>query len=204
MNARRHAQATRLFFVLIAMLLLTASHLVGGSAQTGGFQVSDRYFAAIQDGSAYSLVSPHAVLHTPEGTFAGQDSLGRFGDRLDASFDNVSFATNSTRSVGEYLLIDFTLTGVHTGDYLGAKPNCAGIAVPGVAVVHVGLSGISEQWISYDQDLMLSQIEAFGDIESTGRATCESQGFTNPEAESPNGPVWAPSCIAANRCNAPY
>src|SRR5690606_23676807 len=110
-------------------------------------QVSDRYFSAIQDGSTYSLVSPHAVLYTPEGVFAGQDSLGRFGERLDASFDKVWFATTITHTVDEYLLIDFTLTGVHTGDYLGAKPNCAGIAVPGIAVVHMGLSGITQQWI---------------------------------------------------------
>ncbi len=202
MNARHHTNVTRLFFVLVAMLLLTASHLVGGSAQTGGLQVPDRYFNAIQDGSTYALVSPHAVLHTPEGVFAGQDSLGRFGEKLDASFDNVSLTTTSTRSVGEYLLIEFTFTGIQTGDYLGVSADCAGVSVPGVAIVHVGTSGITQQWISYDQGAMLDQIETFAQLDSNSRPTCESQGFGEPEPA--RDPIWAPGCIAANRCSEPY
>ena len=204
MNTLRNTFAFRLSLVFFAMLLLTASQLAGGSAQTGGFQVSDRYFNAVEDGSAFSLISPHSVLHTPAGTFAGPNSLVRFGEKLDASFDNVSFATTSTHSEGEYLLINFTFTGIHTGDYLGVGADCAGVAVPGVAVVHVGLSGITEQWISYDQDLMLNQINAYAQVDSSLRPTCESQGFTNPEAESPKESIWAPGCIAANRCNEPY
>jgi hypothetical protein len=201
MNARRLSLTSRLFFAMIAILLLTASQLAGGSAQTGGFQVSDRYFNAIQDGST-SLSSPHAVLHTPEGTFAGQDSLGRFGAKLDASFDNVSFTTNSTRSVGEYLMIEFTLYAIHTGEYHGAEPNCAGIVVPGLAVVHVTGDGITQQWISYDENQVLNQIHVFGDLDSSTRPTCESQGFADNEPAG--APIWAPGCLAANRCNEPY
>jgi hypothetical protein len=202
MNARRHAHASRLFFVLIAMLLLTAGQLDGGSAQTDRSQIANGYLGAIQSGSPLALVSPHAVLFTPEGTFAGQDSLGRFGETLDASFDNVSFATNSTLSVGEYLMIEFTFTGIHTGDYVGATAECAGVSVPGVAVVHVGLSGIDQQWISYDQGAVLDQIEAYSQLDSSTRPTCESQGFV--ASEPAYNPIWAPGCLAANRCNEPY
>jgi hypothetical protein len=202
MNARRLSRTSRLFFAMIAILLLTASQLAGGSAQTDRSQIANGYLGAIQSGSPLALVSPHSVLFTPEGTFAGQDSLGRFGKTLDASFDNVSFATNSTQSVGEYLMIEFTFTGIHTGDYLGATAECAGVSVPGVAVVHVGLSGIAQQWISYDQGAVLEQIDAFSQLDSSTRPTCESQGFADNEPAG--APIWAPGCLAANRCNEPY
>ncbi len=186
-----------LVLLVIATLLLTASQLAGGSAQTVQKQMEASYFDAVQGGAAYSLVGPHAVLHTPEGSFAGPDGPTRFGAKLEESFSNLTFATRSTETVGEYVMIEFTLTGIHTGAFHDVSPECAGVAVSALAILHIGETGVSQQWISYDSGTVLSQIDAFGQIDASSRPTCDSLGLVQPEPDVAS----LPPCLALNACS---
>lgn len=198
MNAYHSSRPIRsLFLIVAATLLLTASQLAGGSAQTVQKQMEASYFDAVQGGAAYSLVGPHAVLHTPEGSFAGPDGPTRFGAKLGESFSNLAFATRSTETVGEYVMIEFTLTGIHTGAYLDASPECAGVAVPGLAILHVEESGITQQWISYDSGTVLSQIDAFGQIDPNMRPSCSNPG----PVQSVSDFVPASICLDLDSCS---
>ncbi len=196
-RSHRSRPIQSLFLILAATLLLTASQLTGGSAQSASQGIATGYFETVQGGSVISFISPHSVLHTPEGSFAGADGPTRFGAKLEESFTNLTFATRSTETVGEYVMIEFTLTGIHTGTYLDALPECAGVAVPGLAILHVGETGVSQQWISYDPGTVLSQIDAFGQIDASSRPTCDSQGLDQAE------PAVAsrPPCLALNACS---
>jgi hypothetical protein len=157
---------------LLATLLIGFGQVSGGSAQTGPDLVATRYFDAVAGDSILSVMSPRAVLHTPEGNFAGSDGPERFGDRLAASFSNLAFATGNASTVGEFILIEFTLTGMHTGTYGGQAPECAGVSVPALAIVQVEETGITRQWISYDQEALHSQIDAFSNYDSVTRLGC--------------------------------
>lgn len=198
MKVHRSTRSCRsLFLVIVTTLLLTTSQLAGTSAQTAQQQMAGSYFDAVQGGGAYSLVGPHAVLHTPEGSFAGTDGPTRFGAKLEESFTNVTFATRNTETVGEYVMIEFTLTGIHTGAYLDVSPECAGVAVPGLAILHVEESGITQQWISYDPGTVISQIDAFGQIDASSRPTCASQGVVQPVSDF----VPASLCLDLDSCS---
>ena len=82
-------------------------------------------------------MSPDAVLHSPEGEFVGREGLAQFGEELESSFSNVTFSTKSVEIAGPLTIISFTLTGLNTGEYRGMVSNCAGISVPGVAVLRM-------------------------------------------------------------------
>ncbi len=198
MNAYHSSRPIRsLFLIVAATLLLAASQLAGGSAQTASQGIATGYFDTVQGGSVISFISPHSVLHTPEGSFAGPDGPERFGAKLEESFSNLAFATRNTETVGEYVMIEFTLTGIHTGAYLDAAPECAGVAVPGLAILHVEESGITQQWISYDSGTVLSQIDAFGQIDPNMRPSCSNSG----PVQSVSDFVPASICLDLDSCS---
>ncbi len=177
---------------VLAVLGMTLAFMPSTVAQEAASQVlATQFFDAVGGNASLLLVSPDAVLHTPEGDYAGRAGLNQFGDDLGASFSNVAFSTQSAAQAGNLVIVSFTLTGINSGSYQGIAANCAGIAVPGVAVLKVSeqsavvtepwTSGamsehfdivqvrdvdmVVEQWIDYDRDLIASQISAFNLID---------------------------------------
>ncbi len=203
MNARHTRSLRFVVMILIASFLLTAgtsAAAVQPKTQLMAFQ----YFGAIEGNgnleSVTALMSPDARLHTPEGIFRGADGASDFGSRLQESFSDLSFDAHSVETAGDYVVIEFTMTGIHTGAYHGAEPGCSGVVVPGMAVLRAGDSGITEQWVSYDSQTVLDQIYVFGVFNPEGRPTC---GESQPAAER-IAPSGAPACTSAYRCETPY
>jgi hypothetical protein len=183
--------------ILVFTLLFAASQVVDASAQTTQHQMATRYLGAVQGDAIAPFISPHSVLHTPEGSYAGPEGPARFGGELRESFSNVTLATRTSESVGEYVVIEFTLTGIHTGPYRDVAPACAGVSAPGLAILHVEESGITQQWISYDTDLLLSQIDGFHQLDPSNRPDC-----SNYQQEDVPAPPMAdlPPCMARGNC----
>jgi hypothetical protein len=184
---------------LIAFLLAALSLVVGftPSVSAQGSQgplLATQFFAAIGgEVTAYQL-SADAVLHTPEGDFTGQAGLTQFGEELDASFADLAFTTDSVAQAGELVIITFTLTGINTGALQGLDANCALVAVPAVAMLHVTEQAMShdplgaylvvtidtivtEQWISYDRDLLAGQGADFNAFDPSTRPGCADRGM---------------------------
>lgn len=203
MNARHIRLVRSAFMILIASFLLTASH-PAALAQTDSQLMAVQYFDGILGNldfePASALMSPDARLHTPEGVFRGAEGASDFGARLQESFSDLSFDTRSTETVGDYIVVEFTMTGIHTGSYRGAEPGCSGIVVPGMAVLQADSTGITEQWVSYDGQTVLDQIYVFGLFNPEGRPSCDSSQPV-PERISPSG---APACTSVTKCETPY
>lgn len=191
-----------LIILLLAAIALALVHTPAATAQEAAPQVmADQFFDAIDGGASLALISPNAILHTPEGEFAGRAGITEFGTELEASFSNLNFATQSVEVVDNLVIIRFALTGINTGSYHDVEANCAGFAVPGVAVLKVSDNGVVEQWIGYDSHWMVNQLLAFNQFDpNIVRQSCAAQVAAQaaPDSEAP------PSCLNANRCETPW
>jgi hypothetical protein len=201
MNANHHPRthASRLLFaVVLAVLALLSGLVTPGHAQVAsGPLLATQFFDAIASDSSSYMVGADAVLHTPVGDFHGRSGLTDFGDELEASFSGITFATQSAAQISNLVIVSFTFTGINTGSYQGLPPNCAGVAVPGVAVLRIEeqvVSGdsweagqlgqhldgsemiraivVTEQWIDYDADMLASQIASFNEFDPSTRPGC--------------------------------
>jgi hypothetical protein len=211
----------------LGLLLGLVASFTSASAQVVSLDL--QFFAAISGTSLYS-VSHEAVLHTPEGNYVGRAGLSQFGDDLEGSFSNLAFSTTSVETTGSLTVITFTLTGINTGSYHGLAANCAGIAVPGEAALRVveqtvvseswastpreersdvpqleQVSTVVEQWISYDEAQIRSQISAVNLMDPEDRPGCADRVLFQSAQEAPD-PVYepAPSCDAPANCRLPY
>jgi hypothetical protein len=139
-----------------------------------------------------------SVLHTPLGSFTGAEGPAEFGRELGQSFSNATFTTTSVEHVDNLVVVRFAMTAIHTGYFEGRSGNCASINVPGVAIMQTGSrmaqaenadSGalgqyldptyavqqvVTEQWISYDVDLIGAQIDLYDSVFPNARGNCFS------------------------------
>jgi len=200
MNLHRPSRSCRpLFLVVIATLLLTASQLTGGAAaQVPPEQPGLDFLAILQGDSALraipGLATPDTLLHTPEGMFQGRDGFDQFAALLQGSFTNLDFATQKTEVVEHLVIVEFRMSGIHTGSYRDMPSNCAGINVPGVVVLRIHESGITEQWIGYDRDALVAQIDGFHQLDPTNRPDCSNLTADQPAPDA--------NCVRRDRCDA--
>jgi hypothetical protein len=176
MNTRHVTPLRSLVVALLAVLL------IGGAAPTAAAPimpdvVANTYFDEVLGDMnldrAAEIVHLNARLHTPEGAFMGGDGVAEFVGGLRASFDGLEFDVRATDFTAESAIVEFSLTGTHTGMYRDAVPDCARIAVDGVAVLKVDAAGITEAWITYDQQTILDQIYVHSLGDENARPACD-------------------------------
>jgi predicted ester cyclase len=171
MNARRLNR-------WIVALLLVVTALVAGFAPnvnaqgTTGSTLAVQFFDTIAGATPGYALDANAVLHTPDGDYAGLAGMDEYRASLAASFSNLQFSLQNAAQAGNLVIASFTMTGINTGAYAGLAANCAAISIPGVAMLRLTDGSVAEQWISYDTDLIASQIGAFNQIDASSRPGC--------------------------------
>jgi SnoaL-like polyketide cyclase len=218
MTAHRHNRSRSHASRPIVAALLAALSLISVLAPPASAQgvpddfLATQFFAAIGDEAAAYQLSADAVLHTPEGDFSGRAGLVQFGDGLEASFSDLAFSTQYATQAGDLLMISLTITGINTDSYRGVEANCAGIAIPAVAMLRVTeqsvvseawkstppelryhvsqmeqVTMVVEQWIDYDADAIARQIAAINELDASVRPDCADY-FLPQEAGDFDGP----------------
>jgi len=207
---RLHHLARTWLLTVVAVLALAGSMIQPVSAQGQHSSAADQFFSAVNLGTSMDLLSAGTVLHTPLGNFVGADGPEEFGRELREWFSDVEFTTNSIESLEHLEIVRFTMTAVHTGGWHGLAGNCVGITVPGVAVLRhettlvstgnsdsgalgqyldpivEARSRIVEQWISYDEGAIASQISAYNTIPSYALPSCFDAESSEPVASDPS------------------
>jgi predicted ester cyclase len=119
-----------------------------------------------------AILAPDAAIHTPEGEFRGHDGTAAFAGTLGAAFSDLSFTTGEPTLEGDAAAVRWTMTGIHSGDYLDHEPNCSAVVVTGIAIFRFDDVQIVEQWIQYDRLALARQMEAFAAIDASTRPGC--------------------------------
>lgn len=153
---------SHLMIVLTALLMSVAP---AAAAPTDAPLMSIQFFDAVLGEMdldvAATIVSADALIHTPEGEFVGYEGAGQFAISLRDSFSEVTFVTHEPSLAGDLATVQWTMTGVHTGDYQGLAAGGAPVSVHGLAVLRFDDRAIVEQWLAYDRLALIDQIEMF-------------------------------------------
>jgi predicted ester cyclase len=83
-----------------------------------------------------------------------------FYEAVFAAFDGPQLAFHEVFSVGDRLVIRFTMTGTHNGDFMGVAATGKQIALPGITILHFAVGRCVERWSSADMLGLLVQLGA--------------------------------------------
>ncbi len=185
---------------ILAMLLATFNPLATDASVIGNEAFSRMYFDDVLPGqngaNTLGIIAPGAVLTTPEGIFEGKPGVLTFLDTLSASFSQVEFTPTDYVVGDDSVTVRFTLSGYHTGPYLGLPGRCAEVSVDGVAILNLGTDGISDQFFSYDRQSLVAQIVAMDGLDQHTRPLCDMDPVQVSAPEPPG------DCARRDRCDA--
>jgi steroid delta-isomerase-like uncharacterized protein len=83
-----------------------------------------------------------------------------FYEAIFAAFDSRQLEFHEVFSSGESLVIRFTMTGAHKGEFMGVPATGKAIALPGITILHFTDGRCVERWSSADMLGLLVQLGA--------------------------------------------
>jgi predicted ester cyclase len=90
----------------------------------------------------------------------GKAAVREFYGAIFSAFEGVRLEFGDVFSAGDKLCSRFTMTGVHTGEFMGVPATGRSIALPGITVLHFRDSRCVERWSSADMLGLLVQLGA--------------------------------------------
>ena len=169
-------RSLRTGLVALSTCLMLTGAVPDLSAQTSLPPLSIRYVDQILERGdlqvASALISPGAVLSTPEGKFHGPKGMAAFTAGLAGSFSGLDFRIEGTHFEDDNLQIEFTLTGTQSGTYQGIPGRCAAIEVPGTVLLDLDEGMVDDQWIDYDRAEIVRQADRFNQLASAEGISC--------------------------------
>ncbi|APR78791.1 Hypothetical protein A7982_04138 [Minicystis rosea] len=106
------------------------------------------------------LFSPDYVPHDPSNPArrGGHEGARAFIEMLHAGLSEIGYAVDLLIAEGDLVSYRFTLSGVHTGPFMGVPPTGKRISVGGVDIFRLTAGKIVESWVYADALGMLIQL----------------------------------------------
>lgn len=110
---------------------------------------------------AFEFYASDYVYHGP----GGQELRGRDGIRglwgiFLAGFPDLTASVEDTISEGDKVATRWSVSGTHTGEFLGIAPSNRSIKLPIIEIFRVDNGMLVEAWDRYDRQHLLEQIGA--------------------------------------------
>lgn len=83
-----------------------------------------------------------------------------FYEMIHSAFDGPQLTFHEVFSNGDRLVVRFTMTGTHRGEFLGIAPTGRTVAVDGITIFHFQNGQCIERWSSVDMYNWLVQLGA--------------------------------------------
>lgn len=96
------------------------------------------------------LFAPNYVFHDPHFPMSGREELKGFATALRQGFSDIRFTIDDMISEGDEVLKRFTLTGAHTGDFMGIPPSGKRLTLTGLTLGRLANGQIIEDWEGAD------------------------------------------------------
>jgi len=114
------------------------------------------------------------VVHDPEvpgGEIRGRDAYKQFIGMMSRALPDYHFTVYQVLAEGEYTVARWTVTGTHTGDYLGIAPTGARVTMAGMSIERHEGGKVVEAWVQMDNLGLLRQIGVVKVPEPTGASS---------------------------------
>ncbi len=104
------------------------------------------------------LLHPQIVIHSPLGDSRGPEAMRRVVQTWLTAFPDLVVTNAAIIAESDTVVIRFTATGTHRGDFRGRKPTGRQVAYSGVSIYRINAGQIIEYWAFLDLQQLLSQI----------------------------------------------
>ncbi|OLC94218.1 MAG: ester cyclase [Acidobacteria bacterium] len=114
------------------------------------------------------LVSPSHALHGPNvsGSSIGPEAYKRVVALFVAGFPDLRFAIEDTVTEQDKVVVCWTLSGTHKGEYMGIPATNKKVSVGGITIHHIASGRIMDSYSSWDVWGMMQQ---FGVLKGLGQ-----------------------------------
>jgi predicted ester cyclase len=120
----------------------------------------DQFNDPSQRTSYFDLYSAHAVLHGYSGVEPGIESIKSFYIAFWSAFPNASVTIDHLMAEGSQVACCFTITGTHTGEYLGIRATGREVSFTGITILRFVDGRCVERWSQADSVGLLRQLGA--------------------------------------------
>jgi steroid delta-isomerase-like uncharacterized protein len=127
--------------------------------QAGNFAVADEILAP--DFVMHSPGMPSELTHGPEG-------MKRLATAMRTAFPDLQTTHEDTISQGDKVVIRWTLSGTHTGPWLGIPPTARSFRVSGIDIFRIVDGKLVELWQEGDTLGFLQQLGVIPAAEQSG------------------------------------
>jgi len=104
------------------------------------------------------LVAPHYEYRTVGHQLHGPEELAAYFAAMRAAFPDLQLRIDEQFASGSKVCTAFTLTGTHSGDFLGLPPTGNPVSVTGMIISTVENGQIVSEWELLDEATLLRQL----------------------------------------------
>lgn len=112
------------------------------------------------------LCAEDVVDHTPFGVSNGRDEFRGTIEMMRSAFSNFTARVDDCVSDGDTVAMRVTLSGTHTGEFMGIEPTNREFEVGNMVFTRIEDGQIAERWVQPD---MLGMLQQLGVVESFER-----------------------------------
>ena len=115
------------------------------------------------------VISPSHALHDPNvsGSQMGPEAYRQQVTRFTTAFPDLRFAIEDIVSEEDKLVVCWTISGTHKGEFMGIAPTGKKVSVEGITINHIGQGKILDSHISWDALGLLRQLGHAAALEKT-------------------------------------
>jgi steroid delta-isomerase-like uncharacterized protein len=108
------------------------------------------------------IISPSHALHVSDvsGSSIGPEAYKRQVTRFLTGFPDLHFTIEDTISENQKMVVVWSISGTHKGEFLGVPATNKRMSVDGITVAHIANGKIMDSYISWDMLGMLQQLGA--------------------------------------------
>jgi steroid delta-isomerase-like uncharacterized protein len=106
------------------------------------------------------VISPSHALHDPNvsGSQMGPEGYRQQVTRFTTAFPDLRFAIEDIVSEEDKLVVCWTISGTHKGEFMGIAPTDKKVSVEGITINHIGHGKILDSHVSWDALGLLRQL----------------------------------------------
>ncbi len=110
------------------------------------------------DFSKGDAVSESVVIHEPAGEIRGREDLEDRIREVRSGFPDFHITVDDMLVSDEVVMMEWTMTGTHEGEYRGIPPTDREMTVSGMSKFRITDNKVQEEWMYFDRQEMFDQL----------------------------------------------
>ena len=125
-------------------------------------RVAEEIWSSNKPGLIREIYAEDFVLHTPAGALKGHDGYRGIYELYTSAFPDFRFQIADAFGSGDKVLLRWTFTGTHKGEFMGVPATGRRVSADGMAVARIANGKVAEEWAVWDLYGLMQKVGAIG------------------------------------------